>query len=391
MKILVISKIFPNKLQPTFGTFVLDETRALALNNDIRVIAPVPWFPRIELFKKWSVNSQIPDSEEIGGISVGHPRYLVTPKVGRSFYGQFYIWGIRKTVEKLRAEFKFDVIVAHYAYPTGYAAAYYSRKYRCPLLLKTHGSDIHEDLNYPSRRKGAIHALAKADKIVAVCLALKAKIIQQNISDDKIKVIYNAVNQKHFRILDQNFCREELGLPMQQKLVLFVGNLIAVKNVPLLIRAFSQALKKTSSPAKLIIIGQGNLRSQLERLAEALGLQDKILFTGAQPHEKIPLWMNACDFLCLSSNNEGYPTVLNEAKACGLSVVATNVGGVMEIVNELDAVVPPNDVSAFALAIEKKLDLERRNFEQRCSRFLRSWEDVADEMQLELEQLVQSF
>jgi len=60
MKILVISKIFPNALEPNFGTFVFDETKALSKIHEVRVVAPVPWFPEVKFFKNWYAYSQIP-------------------------------------------------------------------------------------------------------------------------------------------------------------------------------------------------------------------------------------------------------------------------------------------------------------------------------------------
>jgi glycosyltransferase involved in cell wall biosynthesis len=74
------------------------------------------------------------------------------------------------------------------------------------------------------------------------------------------------------------------------------------------------------------------MRGDLARQARRLGIADRVLFLGNRPHEEVALWMNAADCLCLTSRSEGMPNVALEAVASGLPVVATDVGGVAELV-----------------------------------------------------------
>jgi len=81
------------------------------------------------------------------------------------------------------------------------------------------------------------------------------------------------------------------------------------------------------------MVGKGPLRAALEEQARALGIAERLRFTGGLDAGNIAQWMNAADWLCLSSVNEGLPNVLLEAFACGLPVLATNVGGIHELLD----------------------------------------------------------
>jgi len=382
MKLLILSKIFPNSRQPTLGTFVLDETIELAKLHEVRVVAPVPWFPPLKPLKKWYLFSQIPEQETINQLAVAHPRYFILPKVGRRFYGYSYIQGIKKTMARIWAEYPFDLIIAHYAYPYGYAATYFQRKYNRPLLLKVHGSDINVDLNYASRRSGALTALRRATRLVVVSQALREKVIQLGIPAEKLSVIYNGINQAAFRVMDQTECRHKLKLASDRRYLLFVGNLVPVKGISVLLEAFERLIRQQKNNLTLLILGSGDLRQQILNQIQQKGLTQQVQLLGAQSHEQIPLWMNACDVLCLSSFHEGYPTVLIEAQACGLPIVATNVGGVSEIIKngDLERIVPPGNALTFSRALSDLLNLVEKNSLIRASRYQRSWQDVVSDM-----------
>ncbi|MBN2089693.1 glycosyltransferase family 4 protein [candidate division KSB1 bacterium] len=381
MKILIISKIFPNSLEPHFGTFVFDETKALSKIHEVQVVAPIPWFPEVKFFKTWYKYSQMPMHEFIENIPVYHPTYLVTPKIGRMFYGYFLQQGLKKTIEEIHSQFKFDLILVHYAYPEGLAAAYFSKKYNCPLVLKIHGSDINIDVNYWGRRIGVIKALNAAHVIFAVSEALKRKIVTLGIPSTKIQRLYNAVDAG-FTVQDQTLCRQQLNLLPDKKYILFVGNLIPIKGISNLIEAFHQYLIEGNSDVNLLLIGTGPLRSFLQQKIENLNLEDRITLVGARPHAEIPIWMNACDLLCLPSYNEGFPVTLIEARACGLPFVASCVGGIPELVTTTDSdlLVPPGDINALGMALKQKLSGLKSSPSVRISRFNRTWKDVAEEM-----------
>jgi len=102
--------------------------------------------------------------------------------------------------------------------------------------------------------------------------------------------------------------------------------------------------------ARLILVGDGPLRSLLKRQARELDLEEKVTFVGRRPHDEIPLWLNSSDVVVLPSLSEGFGGVVLEAMGCGKPVVATDVAGASEIVQHRKTgyLVKPKDVDGLA-------------------------------------------
>ena len=118
-----------------------------------------------------------------------------------------------------------------------------------------------------------------------------------------------------------------------EKIIIFVGALRPVKGVRYLIEAMKVIIDENRT-TKLFIIGDGVERESLERLVEKLGLGDHVNFIGKVPNERVPEYMIASDVFVLPSLSEGFPVTILEAMASGLPIVATNVGGLPEIIKE---------------------------------------------------------
>jgi glycosyltransferase involved in cell wall biosynthesis len=144
-----------------------------------------------------------------------------------------------------------------------------------------------------------------------------------------------------------------MGLNVDSPLVLFVGNLLPVKNPHLLLQAFAQLPPN----ARLVLAGKGPMRAELETAATALGIAARTTFLGPQTSAQIGAWMRAADLLCMTSHNEGLPNVVLEARACGLPVVATNVGGIHEIIDDASkgALTMPNELDPLVTALNATL------------------------------------
>jgi len=90
MKILTLTSLFPNSIQPIHGIFVKARVEALARLAYVKVVAPVPWGPRFMPIKRYRPYARIPSVEYQNGLVVYHPRFLIIPKIGRAFYGYMY-------------------------------------------------------------------------------------------------------------------------------------------------------------------------------------------------------------------------------------------------------------------------------------------------------------
>ncbi|HEV8594473.1 MAG TPA: glycosyltransferase family 4 protein [Thermoplasmata archaeon] len=138
----------------------------------------------------------------------------------------------------------------------------------------------------------------------------------------RISVVPVAVDTRRFRPMDREASRARYGVRAEH-VVLFAGRLSPEKRVEALIRAIPRV-----PHAELLIAGEGPEEDRLRELAGA----SPVRFLGAVPHEEMPHLLNAADLLVLPSEYEGLPTVVLEAFACGVPVVATSVGGIPDLV-----------------------------------------------------------
>jgi glycosyltransferase involved in cell wall biosynthesis len=155
-----------------------------------------------------------------------------------------------------------------------------------------------------------------------------------------------SVDQAMFRPMadpDRDVARRQLldrlglGPSADVRLALFVGRLERQKDPLLLIDGVARAMAAGDPAARnlrLVVIGEGSLRAGAEARARDLGVADRIHWLGFQPREDLPSIMNAVDLLVLPSAFEGMPITVLEALACGLPVVATDVGGVSLVVHD---------------------------------------------------------
>lgn len=352
MKVLVMTSLFPNDIQPDRAVFIKQFCQKLSENAEVLVVAPVPYFPPIVGFKRWSHYSRIPREERLESMRVYHPRYLVIPKL-ELFTGIFYFITALRWLRRVRKQFNYDVLNVHWAYPDGFAGALLQTVFKTPVIMTVHGSDIYIYSNYPGVRRLLKWAINRVASVVAVSHALRSAIEAMGVRRNIHVIPCAAVDPKLFRILDQEDCRKGLKLPGKKRIILFVGNLVAVKGVRYLLDAMKILMAARKEDVLLILVGDGSERTQLQRQARRMGLESCVLFVGKRPHEEIPLWMNSADVFCLPSLSEGMPNVVVEALACGKPVVGTQVGGVPEIVrsDRLGYMVPPEDGAALSKAI----------------------------------------
>lgn len=336
MKVLIISNAFPNSGEETRGIFTFQIVKALQKKCDVEVIAPLPWIPP---FRKTATISRyphtnVPQKEDIGNITVHHPRYLVIPKILGFMHAAFMFFPLLKLVKELDRHDKIDLINVHWIFPDGVAAAWIGKKLHKPVILTALGCDINLYPTMMLRRIQISRALKTADYITTVSSDLKDRIVSLNIPVKKVKVISNGVDLDLFQIMNKKEVRTKLGIPTDRAVILTVGSQDEVKGTKYLIEAFHMMSMKMESPPLLLCIGDGPLRLSLVSRVNHFGGGNDILFLGRKPHSDIPLWMNAADLFCLPSLREGYPNVVLEALACGIPVVASDVGAIPEIIDD---------------------------------------------------------
>jgi glycosyltransferase involved in cell wall biosynthesis len=201
-------------------------------------------------------------------------------------------------------------------------------------------------------------SLPAADRVITVCQAF-ARDLSRNagVALDNISVLHNSIRvQLPATVSEAQAVRSRFGIAAGESLILAVGRLSKEKAHIDLIAAFSGLRKSTPAVnAKLMIVGEGPERRRLEAAADSFGCRERVVFTG-QSSEVWPFY-SAADVFVLPSHSEGSPNVLLEAMAGGIPIVATEVGGVPEMVeqNQSALLVPANDPPALAAAIVRVL------------------------------------
>jgi glycosyltransferase involved in cell wall biosynthesis len=351
VRILTLTNLYPNPLQPQRATYNRLQLREVARRHDVAVISPVAWTD--ELAHRWH-GRRLPAGRRavLDGIPVEYPRYLFVPRVLRGMQGRFYHWSIRRAFCRAVAEFRPDLVFAAWAYPDGWAAVRLGREAGLPVVLKVVGSDVLLLPKHPGRLCGTLEALRGADSVVAVSQDLERRMIGYRIDPARVRVVYDGVDPAAFHPDPRHEARARLGLDADVPLLLFVGNLLPVKGLDYLLKACGR-LASEGVNFRCVLIGQGTLCATLKREAARLGLGDRVHFAGTVANELLPDWYRAATVFALPSRSEGVPNVLLEAAACGTPFVASRVGGVPEIAHlGPSELVPSGDVPALAAALK---------------------------------------
>lgn len=373
MNILLFSSIYPSELRPDLGIYTQYQFEEIAKHHNVLIVVPVPW----PIYLKGGVASRTATN----GLQTIYFPYFYTPKVGRGSYGASMYWSAKTIARQIKA-FAPDVVLGSFAYPDGYAAWKLGRDLGCPVGIQLLGSDINVNRLSPQNRPRLQQMFADVDFVMSVSQDLANKAIELNANPETTHVVYNGLNREVFKPLVQADAKRSLGLDSETKYFVCVGNVLASKGVFDLYAGFVDFAKSQSQAVHLTFLGDGPDRP---RLAEKI-LSDNagriVSSAGRISHAELPVWLNAADFFCTASHNEGVPNVILESLACGLPVVSTDVGGISEIIDSstYGILVEPHNPKAFAAALDSAVDRQWDATAILDSPKLRNWAENAAEM-----------
>ena len=334
MKIVTLTTLYPNSVQPHHGIFVENRLRHLLAAHALQsvVVAPVPWFPFTQpMFGRYAAFAAVPPEERRHGLLIKHPRYPLIPKVGMASAPLLLALALLPVLQRIRnGGYDFDLIDAHYFYPDGVAAVILGRWFKKPVIITARGSDINSIARFRWPRALIRWAANRAAGVVTVCDALRDRLIELGVRSDKIAVLRNGVDVKTFHPVNRDATRARHGL--RRRTLLSVGHLTPLKGHHIAIEALTELVD-----VELLIAGEGEYEGALRQLAESLGVASRVRFLGVLPPHELKDYYGAVDALVLASSCEGWANVLLEAMACGTAVIATNVGGTPEVVRSPEA------------------------------------------------------
>jgi glycosyltransferase involved in cell wall biosynthesis len=332
--VLATASTFPRWKGDTEPDFVYWLENSLSKDFDITVLAP--HHPGAMLH------------ENLGGLEVRRFRYFfpkyerlcynggIRPNMQKSFLAKlqlpFLFLSEFFSVSSLMFRRRFSLIHAHWILPQGLAAVMAKKLFSAKVLVTVHAGDV-----FPLK-SGILRALSSwtlrnADAVTVNSIATGDAV--KKVADVPMRIIPMGVDLKMFSSKSASI-RKKYGLVGQ--VILFVGRLAEKKGVSYLISAMPE-IRKSCPGCKLLIVGDGPDKPKLVEQAAKGGLADSVVFAGSIQKEKLPSYYKSADVFVLpsiiakSGDTEGLGVVLLEAIASGVPVVASNVGGIPDIID----------------------------------------------------------
>lgn len=363
-RLLVYSSLFPSPADPTAGVFIRERMFRVAEHIPLVVVSPKAWSPFDWLIRRFRPRFRpiSPKYEEQQGIKIFAPRFFSLPGFLKSWDSTFMALGSYRILRKLRREFGFNHIDAHFGYPDGHAASLLAQWLDVPLTITLRGSErtYVEDPAFRARIATGLH---RAHKVLGVSDSLRRLALTLGVPEKKAIAVGNAVDSQRFHPVDRLEARKRLGLNESDPVMISVGWLIERKGFHRVIDTMPELLTQHPSLRYLIVGGSTGVESmerQLKKQVADLKLENHVLFLGAMQPSDLKWPLSAADIFVLATRREGWANVFLEAMACGLPVVTTDVDGNREVVcnPELGETVPLGDSSALQHAIDHAITKE---------------------------------
>jgi glycosyltransferase involved in cell wall biosynthesis len=302
------------------------------------------------------------------------------------FIAVFYVFfGLIHFLNYCRKE-RFDILHVQWPFPHAIWAYFASRLYKAKTVLTFHGAELLLIRTYPFVRHFLKHAISHADGITSNSSFTKSKILDIKKTTVNIVGFGPAVGQVQS---DASRDYEKKSNPRKQ--ILFVGRFVERKGVEYLIRAMPEITAGVDS--ELVLVGTGDLEQELRQLAGDLGVDQRVKFVGVVSNEELDRRYREADVFVLPSivdskgDTEGLGVVLIEALAYDTPVIASKVGGIVDIVKhrETGMLVPEKDPSALAAAVVEVLENEglARRLAEDGNRFIKEkfdWDKLAGQL-----------
>jgi glycosyltransferase involved in cell wall biosynthesis len=360
---------YPQHAADTNATYVHDINRHLVRRgHSVRVVTPQingtaarETFDGVEV-----VRFPLTIPEDLSYGRVAHTRVNLAGNFRRMGTMFRYIVEQRRALLAEARDFSPDVVHAHWAIPTGPAAVTAAHALGVPSVITIHGGDVYvnpeQGYDFPTRwyiRPVLRWTLDQAEALTAITQDCRRHALNAGAREERMHIVLNGADLRRFTPVangQQSVQRERYGPHM----VFACRQLFPRKGIRFLIRAVA-LLKPRFPDIKLVLAGDGVERADLEKLAADLGIAGDTVFLGWVPNSQLPDYYRAAAVSAIPSLEEGFGIPAAEAMGCAIAVVASDAGGLPEIVEDgvTGRVVPRGDAAALAGAIGELLADER--------------------------------
>ena len=325
-KVLVLTTSFPryNGDIKGGGGYLLELYSHLILDFDVFILAPLlvhanRYFEingiKVHRFRFWMKKENPLCNENDTSSNLSNPFSLFLLPL---FLFSFFI-GIIRQVKK----YKIDVIHAHWLLPSGLLAVVYKLNFNreIKIVISILGSDI-------NRFNGVLGTMLKkivlkhADVVTVVSNPIKEKVIELG-REEIIYVFPMGIDTDRFNPRNiNNQLREEYDIT--GTFILYIGHLFELKGLKYLLESVPLFLEKDKK-AKLVIVGNGNYKQEMEMIIRNLEIKESVVFAGTVSAELLPSYYASADMFVLPSLSEGWPVVVMEALCSGTKVIASDI------------------------------------------------------------------
>jgi len=376
MQVLSTTLCYPNPPSPAQGVFVQRRLREIAKIMPLSVVAPVPWFPGI---------APVPfdlRSGECDSPPVRFVRMFYLPGLFKRLDARFFAKALAEAIRDGAGPV--DLIDAHFEWPDGVGAFRAARRLGVPFVCTLRGKLVSQ-IEYPARRRMIREMLVGADALIAVSKSLADLACEVAGRALDVRVIPNGIDGEVFRWQsDRAAARAACGWQADARYVVSVGHLQELKGFHQLVGVWPE-VRRRCGDVRLVLVGgsagEPGYERRLRGQIDALPLEDVVTLAGRVEPARVAAMLNAADLFALASRSEGWCNAIAEALACGCPVVATDVGGNSEIMNDwgLGRLVPYGEPEALTERICVSLEetWDRARIAEYGGR--RSWSEVAGE------------
>jgi teichuronic acid biosynthesis glycosyltransferase TuaC len=372
LKIAVVTHYFPSSAEPWQGRSAYQTLRLMAKEADVQVFYPNSSYP--SMLKSRSRSFTLDHSWSPPDVKTTYYDYPAIPVISRPFNGRI---AAHVLLPHVRA-FAPDLIFSCVLYPNGYTALKIAKALSVPTVTMSIGSDINR-IGNPISAMHTRTVLRKSDFVVTVCDDLRKKAVAMGAHPEKSRAILNGCDLATFQVSDRLEARQKLGIDPATQAIVYIGRMDLKKGLRELVEA-AVSLHASRPSLQAYLVGDGPDQPIIQSAIDAANASGFIHTLPSCTFDAVATWMTAADVATLPSYMEGCPNVVLEALACGRPVVATNVGGIPEILNDsCGCLVPPQDAQALAHGLATVLDRDWDPAEI-SSVHGRSWNSVADEM-----------
>ena len=334
--LVVLSSLFPSRARPLAGVFIRERMFRVGKELPITVVSPQAWFPGQTLIRLarpgYRITGDIFEVQQ--GVEIYRPRALCLPGICRQWDGYAMALAALPVVRRLKQEGRCDIIDAHFAYPDGYAASLLGKWLGLPYTITMRGTEP-KHLRAPALRDRILAALRGAARVFTVSNSLREVGIDAGVPASQFTVVGNGVDTDVFHPVPRDEARAKFGIPLDAKVLITVGALVERKGFHRVIGLLPKLREQFPNLIYLAVGGaspEGDWTARLKQQVTDLGLAGCVKFLGPIPPAELKWPLSASDVFVLPSSNEGWANVILEAMACGVPVVASDVGGNGEVV-----------------------------------------------------------